>query len=1010
MYFKQINWTTIKLPPRLLEIPWKSMKENKRFKVSYISFTCRHLLTLHVTLILLSILTKPSSKRMKLSLSIFTLFLLLLLLLNSSYYIKAQTLSQLELDSAIFIIKQYGIEIPQNQSLCNYGSPIVFECINSSSDNTHHINKITITGNNFIDVGTPNVNQVFDFPRLDSFYLTKSVTKNYSINILEYFKNAPSIKSFYINGPQTTVPNEFFSIMTNLTTIQFLTLQSLPNVATVIVNIPTCEFLYDLNISNPETLTTLYMSGPLTTWFPKDFKLYQKLASLSFNGINFTTENPIIDYPPNLFSLAITNTNMTTFPQIPLPKTLGSTQLFSNNFTTFPWDLFQDSKQISPIDVSENRILAGTVPESMCKFKLKIQNTSITSVPSCFWCYQWTIQTSLLQPPNFICPVTFDNQTIVTRNGQALVYGSNLGYGIQTINYTLTLIIPNSVLNMKIPSFAPFKTSQPQVLSVNLSTNANTSYNLNVIEAGVDILNINNVDNFTYTQQPSNLQIKILFASLNPNLQHQVGLNSSLPCNIVSITTNYIICNTSIIPDPGSYNITISNQYYQSFYLFNFIPKYPTVTAGIINDNNNNNNNRSKLISLYGYYGNLNYSNTLVLINNTLICNIGFINDRLINCTIETINQNYGPASINVQIDNLQYFKNDVLYFYPPNKNNNNTDQLLKQCQETTLNCFGNGQCNEFGKCDCIENYNPIDNCLTKYFNSSVNTTTDPLKPTTSFDINGVDFQFEIVSIQELNSENDDMVQQLIVDKWNSTITTINSTTIANYYLIVNQSEVTMPLLNVSAVISYSPKARTTMFGGNEIEMNPNSIKLSIEINNWEFNSNINSLRVLFKTSLPNNQSIEICQQASDEIKSISYDLSSSSIQYLRVLKDGIQFTGRFLDYIVSDGRNTYSRTQLVSLTPSEQSTTESIALIGILLPQCQSCIIDPDFTPLLVDTSQSQCGDNPSNNNTWKIIVGVTIGGSIFIAAIIGAIIYAKKYTNLKYNIFKLKNLNKSN
>ncbi|EGG22057.1 hypothetical protein DFA_01947 [Cavenderia fasciculata] len=973
-------------------------------------------------------------------------------------------LSKPELDSAIFVIQQFGIpSIPQDQSLCNYGSSPIFKCSNSGTGGSYHIDSITISGITFTNVGNPNTSIQLDFPQINSIYLSHTSVRNNSINFLDYVKNLSSLVTFYTSAISlVNVPDDFLSMLPNMRNLVlhrisnnipkglfnhtgltqlslgavYLTTAgvnestvNLPSLASLSLNfsprapetisitpetMPNLKYLsinsgtsskttvklnsttvfglfltggrdkhFDVQIVHPEVLGDIYLSGALTSWTPKDMKYYPNLVSLNFQGVDFS-EYPITkSYPPNLATFSIVYSNLTTIPNIPLPLTISIFQAFTNNFTSFPWDIFNNVKTSNPIVLSENVNLIGTVPESMCRFKLKIQNTSITSVPSCFWCYQALDQvflTSLERPPNFICPVTFDNQVIATRAGQALVYGSNLGWGFKTSEYTLTPITPNSVLQIQIQNFGSYYLSQPKALSLNLSNNAQTSYNINVIEAGIVVSPSNN--NFTYTQQPSHLQLRFLFSSLNPNLKHQVQLNYSLSCTTILLASYSITCN-SIIPEP----------------------EYPTVTSGIVN---NNNNDRSKLISLYGYYGNLNQTNPSVLINNTLICNIGFINDRLINCTIETINQNYGPASVKVQIDNLQYFKNDVLYFYPPNNNNNNnnTDQLLKQCQETTLNCFGNGQCNEFGKCDCIENYNPIDNCLTKYFNSSVNTTTDPLKPTTSFDINGVDFQFEIVSIQELN-ENDQVAKQLIVDKWSSTITTINSTTIANYYLIVNQSEVTMPLLNVSAVISYSPLARTTMFGGNEIEMNPNSIKLSIEINNWEFSSNINSLRVLFKTNLPNDQSIEICQQASDEIKTISYDLSSSSIQYLRVLKDGIQFTGRFLDYIVSDGRNTYSRTQLVSLTPSEQSpTTESVALIGILLPQCQSCIIDPDFTPLLVDTSQSQCGDNPSNNNTWKIIVGVTIGGVVLIVTIVGAILYAKKYTNLKYsNSVKIQN-----
>ncbi|EGG23930.1 hypothetical protein DFA_06068 [Cavenderia fasciculata] len=109
---------------------------------------------------------------------------------------------------------------------------------------------------------------------------------------------------------------------------------------------------------------------------------------------------------------------------------------------------------------------------------------------------------------------------------------------------------------------------------------------------------------------------------------------------------------------------------------------------------------------------------------------------------------------------------------------------------------------------------------------------------------------------------------------------------------------------------------------------------------------------------------------------------SLSSLQYLRVVKDGIQFKGRFIDVALSDGRPTYSQTQLLST--SKLNDEQAIVLIGIGFPQCsEECILDPDFSALIVDTDNGQCN---SDSKKWSMIVGIVVGvvGAVALSIII--------------------------
>ncbi|EGG22321.1 hypothetical protein DFA_04439 [Cavenderia fasciculata] len=252
-----------------------------------------------------------------------------------------------------------------------------------------------------------------------------------------------------------------------------------------------------------------------------------------------------------------------------------------------------------------------------------------------------------------------------------------------------------------------------------------------------------------------------------------------------------------------------------------------------------------------------------------------------------------------------------------------------------------------------------------------------------------------MIAIQEIDSD-DNIVNELLTNNWNSTLTVNNQTqtTTVNYQL--NNSDTTAA--QVIATISFSQQPRDIHFGNQVIHIDSNSIKLSVNISDWTFSTFLTTLRVIFKTTINNDQSIEFdCQDVN--IDTLTYDQLSNNIQYLRVVKDNIQFTGRFIDYVLSDGRPTFSKTSIINKTAeSSSSSDQSTVLIGISMPQCQSCALDPDFTPLLIDKSAESGCD--SKSNTWRIIVGVVVGvfGAVAIA-VASVILIKKKRVTKRYN-----------
>ncbi|EGG15946.1 hypothetical protein DFA_09617 [Cavenderia fasciculata] len=405
---------------------------------------------------------------------------------------------------------------------------------------------------------------------------------------------------------------------------------------------------------------------------------------------------------------------------------------------------------------------------------------------------------------------------------------------------------------------------------------------------------------------------------------------------------------------------------------------YPTISSASYNTTNN------KVISINGDFGPYGQSNTIIKINNTLDCTVNSTSQQLIICELDQT-PNYGLSSVQLQLDSLDTNAKDILYLRQPDNGGNNgttttasstttstsggttPDTPQQQCEKQTSNCYGHGNCDMNGVCQCQYNYNPDDNCFTKFINTTI--TPNTTSPTVSFDIDGIDFQFEVVSIQELDFDSN-IIKELFISNytWITNMTTNNISTIVDYQLnttlkdnsTTNINDILLESVNVSSTISFSTQPRDIQFGDQQLHINANSIKLSVNVTNWQYSLNLATLRVLNMIAMKK-----------------------------RVIKDDIQFNGRFIDVALSDGRPTYSQTQLISLTQSSSNEDESIALIGINLPQCQSCVLHPDFSPLLIDKSNDS-GCEKSNN--WRIIVGCVVGGVAALAITTASIITYKK------------------
>ncbi|EGG23754.1 hypothetical protein DFA_05889, partial [Cavenderia fasciculata] len=829
----------------------------------------------------------------------------------------------------------------------------------------------------------------FNYSTVAFIHLKGVEIRELSISNLTYLPELNSLPKFSIR------PVSYFSL--DFQTKSFPSLRVLdleftgPNIIDVNINSTVFAQIFfnmtsapiNLWIDKSNNMQHIYLEGAVN--FQSDMKDYQNLSILQLINSSISSF-PFTAYPPNLENFCVTGaSNLLAFPNIPIPPSITTFIMTDGQLTgSLPLGAFENVSPRFGVNLQNNPdLVVGDVPESWCNFRtVNLNGTIVNSVPDCFYCYYLDPATAIPIPPpiGFTCPIEIQSLYLLSHVARVTVIGNNIGWGYPS-GYP---IIPNKMIE-----YTTLYTPGPnRTVDISFGVNQLYNYSFNVLEVGFvvanAIVNLKNTGDFN--------ELVIHFIYFNPYHVHTVSMtDNNINCTVTSQTADNITClfprSTPISP---SFKYVISNPYYSQLNIKDFY--YPTVTSFTYF-------NETNLLRFYGQFG-FDLSPASIKVADTINCDIQTILSFAIICKLAS-NPPNGPANLYVNVNGSEFRSSSLLYFGSPNNNNGSGttggsstggsgETAQQQCQRLTHNCYGHGVCDISGKCQCIDTYNPIDNCLTKYINTTI--TPNATNPTVNFNIDGIDFYFEIYSVQEMDYDGGVIQELSLIDEtWNVTLTTNNQTqtTMANYTL----NTTTIVKDNMYSEVSFSSIARNVTFGEQVLSLAPNAIKVGFTISKWPYTSNVATLRVVFKSIINNDQSVTFdCEKQS--IDSFTKEELSSSIQYLRVVQDNIQFNGRFIDFVLSDDRATYSKTELISLTPIEgdDDSDQSIALIGINLPQCSLCKLDPDFTPLVVDRGSDSGRDCDKQSNTWRIIVGSVVGGIGLTAALAGTAIYLRK------------------
>lgn len=258
--------------------------------------------------------------------------------------------------------------------------------------------------------------------------------------------------------------------------------------------------------------------------------------------------------------------------------------------------------------------------------------------------------------------------------------------------------------------------------------------------------------------------------------------------------------------------------------------------------------------------------------------------------------------------------------------------------------CGGNaqGNCNTLnGQCDCLKGYTGFD-CsplpIVKTKDEPSSTTSVASSGLTTISNEQTGYQLSINSVVEIDFNGKEIPNSLIKLSGNWKLES-NQNSIS---IFKQQVENTIFILTIEEIENSD---KQFSFAGNNFTVSKGGIKISFSISNWNYQSNLNTLRVemISDIKIDENKDINSCN---DDNSQPSFESSSNSqsdtgnLNYLKFSINGKILQGRFQDKMLSDGRPTSTFSKVLS-------KTNNMVTLGLDLPHCIECLLDPDFSVL---------------------------------------------------------------
>ncbi|EGC37102.1 hypothetical protein DICPUDRAFT_150325 [Dictyostelium purpureum] len=759
---------------------------------------------------------------------------------------------------------------------------------------------------------------------------------------------------------------------------------------------------------NPSYSKITFDNIKITTNDYIDFSNIVNECALAFHnpgsGFNVNGNFPLRLPKTKLSELYITNGVMPIAPDFNIFKNVSNLILFAlGTEGTLP--PIAADVDFSNVDLSNNKF-TNSLDESWCGIPIYIIYNDILSVPPCFQCYFDDSRVSSLFTGNTNLQNKLVNcssyDTIVPKftvivDKQLIITGKNIGYYADNIISTPSIPFVREGKNRFIGDLSGVSSAL---------TTMNIHWTIPDISFTIGLRG-SRPHSTAITQDKNILSFEGFYYSYNP-LEVSITVEN-LTCTVYETSFNAMKCKLPLpVKLQGFYFLRVDVNGLFLDTLFNFTSticpspvcngngvcdydtgeckcddKYTTVGDNVCSIPNHRLTSYSQVLStqggpiiLNGYFGTENKELSVKIGSNN--CVVNSVSSEAINCTIPA---GSGLKSINITQNNLVWLGKIYPYYDPvilcPN-----------DCTSPS-----NGKCLSSGSCLCNTGFKGLDCSVIIKNDTNIE---EPKTETNVTDGNVIlsneesDFKISIDSIRELDIENR-IVQSKSIGNWS--IYKEKSNEISSFIQIINNATIILTIEEIG------DKDKNFEFAGNNFTVESGGIKMSISINDWEYTSVLNVLQIVMVTNYHKNLTKESnnCNEDNIKIKSSSNSNSiSESVNYLKIENKGKLFYGRFQDKAMSNNHTVFITTQLL-----DQSNNDLVYL-GINLPHCDECLIDPDFSLLISPNYKNQC-DNGRKAWFLPVVIVVPIVGIVCII-IISAIIYKRHRESFKIKINQIK------
>ncbi|KAM9982033.1 hypothetical protein ACTFIY_004330 [Dictyostelium cf. discoideum] len=384
-------------------------------------------------------------------------------------------------------------------------------------------------------------------------------------------------------------------------------------------------------------------------------------------------------------------------------------------------------------------------------------------------------------------------------------------------------------------------------------------------------------------------------------------------------------------------------------------------------------------------------------------------NDRIY-CWFESDVQGLTTThTINVTCDNNQVYGSGDVFLYA-------TDECLISMNKTGLICSGNGICDDsIRKCICNDNYFGLD-CSIENNGTIIPPIID--NTTSIIDINNSKFEIGLVQIREIEFIDEKVIKTFNLTNGNGgVIWNLEDVNKMKTNYIFNTTLTNKSIIKVYLTINSVTKlSKQYNFYGDLITILPNSVKYKIEIKNWEFNSSLNSIELIFQSKISVDQcndSVSLIgnktiQMYGDSIRSMELTLTNGQILIGtfsnrmklddRVVKSSI----KILDEQQSIGIPTIKTNTSTTTTTSNnniKTSTQNVFTVVSINYFKDIAIVDPNFGVLIEndlsggDDILDECGrvigKTKEKFANWKIALIVVFSFVGISLIVVAAIVY---------------------